>query len=199
MIIGIYGGIVFFLIIGFIVLLYSWKRQRIDLPQILPFLVWQFLVIIPFLAQASNMERIAALWQAIGIEIINVGLIVYLGLPKKKISFHKIQTNCVWHKMWRILNSGYFYTILFFLIVTYHIISLNGNIPLINSLMGVGDSVTMREEAVKLLDVPFFMKYIFRWTTNIIAPIAIILYWNKKQYAMCFLQFVLHQLKTSFR
>ncbi len=178
------------------IIIFFLKKGKTSLMRSLPFLSWQFFMVIPFILQSSKMEYLAAGWQALGIQIINLSLFFHIIMPEIKIVNRKdIKTN-KWIGLFKhIINSGCFYMLIFLAISVYHIISLKGNIPLLMQY-NVDSSVLsqMRENAGKLLDVPFFMKYFFRWTTNLIAPIAIISFWNARHYFMAGIQLVLAML-----
>lgn len=180
----------FFVSIG--VVIFRIKNKRVDLVQCIPFFAWQVFMILPFIMQMGKMEKDAATLQLVGIEIINFALVMHLMLFRNFQRKNKTK-ECLWKKRANgILKSGYFYMAIFLIIVLYHVISLRGNIPFF--MQNGKDSLVvaqMREEAGKLLNVPFFMKYFFRWATNLIAPLAIIAFWNCRHYIMVFVQVIL--------
>lgn len=153
----------------------------------MPSIMWQLFLVCPFLYQVWDMEPIGNNEQGIGLLIFSIAIFL--------TDIYKVKNKFVWQ--WKnnnffmklinnIVRSGYFYLTVFIILAGYHIISMGDNIPLLYSILhpeATDQSVSlMREEAVKLLEVPFWVKYLFRWNTNIIAPIGIILFWKDKKY-----------------
>lgn len=174
------------------IMVYELKNKKVDFLQCIPFLSWQFFMVLPFIMQAGKMETDAAALQLIGIEIINFVLVLHLVLVRRHQRKPRRSDSLWMKKINAVLGSGYFYMAIFLLIALYHIISLRGNIPLFEKFRSDPIAAAqMREEAGKLLNVPFFMKYFFRWATNLIAPLAIIAFFNCKHYIMAAVQGVL--------
>lgn len=153
----------------------------------MPSVMWQLFLVCPFLYQVWDMEPIGNNEQGIGILIFSI--VIFVGdfcKVQKKFTLRYKKCNYLMNILNKIVRSGYFYLVFFILLAGYHIASMGENIPLLYSILhpeATDQSISlMREEAVKLLDVPFWVKYVFRWNTNIIPPIGIIVFWKNKKY-----------------
>ncbi len=162
----------------------------------MPSIIWQLFLVCPFLYQVWDMEPTGNNEQGIGLLIFSIAFFwTDLYKIKKKFVCQWKKSNSFMNFINKVVRSGYFYLVIFIILAGYHLISLGDNIPILYSILhpeasGVTVAV-MREEAVKLLNVPFWLKYFFRWNTNIIAPIGIILFWKEKKYLQSVFLFAL--------
>lgn len=154
----------------------------------MPSVVWQILMVWPFLYQVWDMEKVGNNMQGIGILIFSLIFIIGdIWKLKSTLSYKSGHENRIRAFLMKLSRSGYFYLIVFLILAIYHIASIGiDNIPLLYAwLHPVEDERVislMREEGLKLLDVPFVFKYFFRWNTNIIASLGVIIFVRNKQY-----------------
>lgn len=166
---------------------YRILKKRDEWIEYMPSVMWQLFFVCPFLYQVWDMEPIGNNAQGIGILIFSI--VIFVGdfcKVKEKDALTCKKSNKLMDVLNKVVHSGYFYFAVFVLLAGYHIVSMGENIPLFYSILhpeATDQSISlMREDAVKLLQVPFWVKYLFRWNTNIIAPIGIILFWKNKKY-----------------
>lgn len=173
----------------FVLTLCSYKviRKKNEWLDYLPSIVWQLLMIVPFLIQAKDMGDVGNNTQGIG--LLFFSFIIFIGDNYKMKEHAKFKLSDK-YKIFKLFNrlarNGWFYFVIFLLLAGYHIISMGENIPwiykILHSEASSGELSVMRENSLKLLNVPFYMKYFFRWNTNIIVPIGLLWFLKDKKY-----------------
>lgn len=169
--------------------LYEVIRKEKEWLDYFPSVVWQLLMIIPFLVQVKDMGDIGNNIQGMGLLLFS--FIIFTGdnyRMKKHANFKLAGKYRIFTLLNRFARNGWFYFIIFLLLAGYHISSIGEDIPwiykILHSEAGSVELAIMRENSLKLLNVPFYMKYFFRWNTNIIAPIGFLWFLKDKKYIL---------------
>ncbi|MEG2626005.1 MAG: hypothetical protein RR956_07005 [Christensenella sp.] len=178
----IYVGVAIFFIIR------SISKGKSVFFNLLPTAGWLLLMTVPFLLQCFDFDAAAANPQAIGILIIGscllVGDVLYIK-PWVRDNVLDSADKSWYSTFYKIISSGYFYLALFLAVAIYHLISME-TVPLFYSWTHPQASesylVLLRENAAKLLNVPFIIKYFFTWATSFFAVVGTVLFLRKKKW-----------------
>lgn len=157
------------------------KKQ--NLIQATPSLVWFSLMTLPFVFEMRFFPSVPRTSQSIGIFMISTVLAVgdLMSLEIKKGEIRTIET----------LNSKfskkfYFLIILVFAIPIFHYWKA-GMLPILDQYFGgltKSQIALERENFGKLLHVPYLLKVLFNWVSNIFGPLLVILLFSVKKYLL---------------
>jgi hypothetical protein len=164
----------FALVAGFAV-----RKQK--LIQVAPSLVWFALMTLPFVYQFQFFPSSPRNSQSIGLLLISTALAagdLFAIKNKGSVSEIKIKLDKS--------NSGLIYLVTVLVIVTPIIhYRLSDSIPILDQYFGEFNPNQVsedRENFIKLLDVPYFVKVLFNWVTAIFGPIIIIWFYLMKRF-----------------
>ncbi len=162
--------------------------------EILPDMMWFCLMTLPFAIQWPYFVAGPRETQAAGIMIIGVALMLGDFIKITKVDPVLIdkgaQENSLINKL---MNNYLVYVAVFLAIVIYHLSQIS-EVPLLEKYIHHANPQEldlMRENSSKLLDVPLVFKYMFTWSTSIIAPLGFLLMVKKKLYLRAFLFIIL--------
>lgn len=155
----------------------------------LPSIFWLFIMVMPFWFQRQGFPYPYQNTQALGISIISLAILIGDSLIINKKHGVISESSGI-----GILGKARIYAILFVMLSIYHLTLLE-HIPLFEKFFSpdIGDRALqwMREATSKLLSVNDIVKYLFTWSNNIIAPLAIILFLHERKYILAGIMFLL--------
>jgi hypothetical protein len=164
--------------------------NKINLFEFAPSISWFFLMTVPFLYQYEYFNSLGRSTQFTSIFFITIFFFI--------IDFYCAKTNFFSSNHLKFARSAFFDTLsLFFILVLATHLCLMPNIPILDVLFSSKaftshDIGILRENSLKLLDVPQIFKYVLNWLVIIFCPISIVYFFlsARKKIAFTYLLFL---------